>query len=166
MKIKHIILCVLAAIAIWCAGWICRSLWPQKSPETPIIEKVDTLIVRDTITAYKAKFIDRRVVDTVKFAVFDTICQRDTLYVFLEREQIRWEDSLVCVYASGIRPEIDSVRHYLSSQIITKERIIEKKVPCRWGIGVQLGYGAAISGNKVVTSPYIGVGISYNIVSW
>lgn len=43
--------------------------------------------------------------------------------------------------------------------------IIEKKPkPKRWGIGVQTGVGYAPNSNNI--SPYIGVGISYNILNF
>jgi hypothetical protein len=38
-----------------------------------------------------------------------------------------------------------------------------KKTRC--GVGVQAGYGVMV-GNEVRLAPYVGVGISYNIVSW
>jgi hypothetical protein len=38
--------------------------------------------------------------------------------------------------------------------------------PTHWGIGVQAGYGATLSNNTVKLAPYIGVGISYNIITW
>lgn len=127
--------------------------------ETPTI-KVDTLVIRDTIKVTEAISVTKRVVDSIPYPVTDTLRMRDTLYVFLEREQIRWEDSLSVVYASGVMPQVDSVIHHTENLIITKEIPVIQKT--RWGLGVHAGYGASKDG----LTPYIGVGISYNILSW
>ena len=127
--------------------------------ETPTI-KVDTLVIRDTIKVTEAISVTKRVVDSIPYPVTDTMRLRDTLYVFLEREQIRWEDSLAVVYASGVMPQVDSVIHHTQSLIMTKEIPVIKKT--RWGLGVQAGVGAGKGG----LTPYVGVGVSYNLLSW
>ena len=127
--------------------------------ETPTI-KVDTLVIRDTIKVTEAISVTKRVADSIPYPVTDTLRMRDTLYVFLEREQIRWEDSLAVVYASGVIPQVDSVIHHTQSLIMTKEIPVIKKT--RWGLGVQSGVGAGKGG----LTPYVGVGVSYNILSW
>lgn len=127
--------------------------------ETPTI-KVDTLFIRDTIKVTEPISVTKRVLDSIPYPVTDTLRLRDTLYVFLEREQIRWEDSLSVVYASGINPQVDSVIHHTKNMIITKENPVIKKT--RWGLGVQAGVGAGKGG----LSPYVGIGVSYNLLSW
>lgn len=127
--------------------------------ETPTI-KVDTLVIRDTIKVTEPICVTKRVVDSIPYPVTDTLRFRDTLYVFLEREQIRWEDTLAVVYASGVNPQVDSVIHHTQSLIITTEIPVIKKT--RWGLGVQAGVGAGKGG----LTPYVGVGVSYNLLSW
>lgn len=126
----------------------------------PPASVVDTLYIRDTIKVTEAVSVTRRVVDSVPYPVADTIRMKDTLYVYLEREQVKWEDSLSTVYASGIDPKVDSVVHYVQGQVIIQERI--KAQRCRWGLGVQAGMGVCKDG----ITPYVGVGVSYNILSW
>ena len=133
---------------------------PQNKPVEPIKERVDTLVIRDTIKVTEPIYVTKRVVDSIPYPVTDTLMLRDTLYVFLEREQIRWEDSLSVVYASGVMPQVDSVIHHTQSLIITKEIPVIKKTS--WGLGVQAGVGAGKGG----LTPYVGVGISYNLISW
>jgi len=128
-------------------------------------ERVDTLVIRDTITQYEPIYKEIHKVEKVLVPVVDTLRLTDTLYVYLEREQVVWQDSLSRVYASGILPQIDSVKHYISERIVTKEVTIHVKKPCRWGVGVHAGYGVLL-GDQVRTAPYIGVGVSYNILSW
>ena len=128
-------------------------------------ESVDTTYVHDTIIQYEPILEERVVLKEVLVPVTDTLRIHDTLYVYQEREQVVWQDSLSRVYASGILPQIDSVHHYISERIVTKEVTIHVKKPCKWGIGVHAGYGVQL-GDQVRTAPYIGVGVSYNILSW
>ena len=130
-------------------------------------ESVDTTYVHDTIIQYEP-ILEERVVykrEYVPVPVTDTLWKHDTLYVSLDHEQVVWKDSLSRVYASGILPQIDSVQHYITERIVTKEVTIHVKKPCRWGVGVHAGYGVQL-GDQVRTAPYIGVGVSYNILSW
>ncbi len=147
---------IAAAILI---GFLVGRRCARIDPGDPQIPKVDTLVIRDTIKVTEAKYITRRVVDSVPYPVTDIIRMRDTLYVFLERSQIAWEDSLARVYASGIDPQVDSVIHF------TQERVIIKEIPAkksRWGVGLQGGVGASRNG----LSPYIGIGVTYDLFSF
>lgn len=127
-------------------------------------ERIDTLVIRDTITQYEPIYKEIRKVERVLVPVVDTLRVTDTLYVYLDREQVVWQDSLSRVYASGILPQIDSVHHYIAEREVRLTQVVKK--PCRWGIGLQGGYGVGVNGGKVIASPYIGIGLSYNIISW
>ena len=129
------------------------------------VKQVDTLYVCDTITHYEPSLEERVVLQEVLVQVRDTIWIHDTLYVSLDYEQVVWQDSLSRVYASGIMPQIDSVQHYVKERIVTKEVSRHVKKPCKWGIGVHAGYGVQF-GEQIRTAPYIGLGISYNFLSW
>ena len=160
---------ILAGVGIAVAvliGFLIGQKHPQKSPVEPIKEKVDTLLIFDTITLTKPVFVEKIQLDSVYMPVTDTLWKHDTLYVYLEREQIQWQDSLCRVYASGINPQVDSVTHFVQETIITREIPVPVKVKSRWGLGIQVGYGAGINGKQVYLTPYVGVGISYNILSW
>ena len=147
-------------------GFLLGQQHPQKSPVEPIKEKVDTLLIFDTITLTKPVFVEKIQLDSVYMPVTDTLWKHDTLYVYLEREQIQWQDSLCRVYASGINPQVDSVTHFVQETIVNREMSVPVKVKSRWGLGIQVGYGAGINGKQVYLIPYVGVGISYNILSW
>ena len=162
---QYILTGVGIAVAVL-IGFLIGQKHPQKSPVEPIKEKVDTLLIFDTITLTKPVFVEKIQLDSVYMPVTDTLWKHDTLYVYLEREQIQWQDSLCRVYASGINPQVDSVTHFVQETIINKEISIPVKVKSRWGLGIQVGYGAGINGKQVYLTPYVGVGISYNILSW
>ena len=149
---------VVALLIGFLLGRRCPRIAPGETP-TP---KVDTLVIRDTFKVTEPKYITRRVVDSIPYPVGDTIRLRDTLWMYLEKEQVTWEDSLARVYASGIDPQVDSVIHFTQDQIITKEIPVIQVKKTRWGIGVQGG----VTADKDGVIPYVGVGLSYNILSW
>ena len=158
---KYILTGIGVAVAILILFLFDRKI-PRNVPQEPQSFRVDTLFIRDTIKVTEPVYVTRKVVDSVLVPVADTIRLMDTLYVFLEREQIRWEDSLSVVYVSGVRPEIDSVIHYAESMVIVKEIPVVRVEKTRWGVGIQAGAGATRDG----LTPYVGVGVSYNILSW
>ena len=162
---QYILTGVGIAVAVL-IGFLIGQQHPQKSPVEPIKEKVDTLLIFDTITLTKPIFVEKIQLDSVYMPVTDTLWKHDTLFVYLEREQIQWQDSLCRVYASGINPQVDSVTHFVQETIINREISVPVKVKSRWGLGIQVGYGAGINGKQVYLTPYVGVGISYNILSW
>lgn len=136
----------------------------RKTAETrqieTVTERVDTLVIRDTLTVLQPKYITRRTVDSVLVPVKETVLERDTVFVLLEREQLTWEDSLSRVYVSGIRPQVDSVTHFRDRMYITRETVI--KTHSRWGVGIQGGVGVGKGG----LTPYVGVGVSYNLITF
>ena len=162
---QYILTGVGIAVAVL-IGFLIGQQHPQKSPVEPIKEKVDTLLIFDTITLTKPVFVEKIQLDSVYMPVTDTLWKHDTLYVYLEREQIQWQDSLCRVYASGINPQVDSVTHFVHETIVNREISVPVKVKSRWGLGIQVGYGAGVNGKQVYLTPYVGVGISYNILSW
>lgn len=128
-------------------------------------ESVDTIYVYDTITQYKPIVTERIKLKEVLIPVTDTLWKHDTMYVYLEREQLIWQDSLSKIYASGILPQIDSVQHFISERVVTRELTQVVKKPCRWGLGIHAGYGIQL-GDQIRTAPYIGIGVSYNLLTW
>lgn len=152
----------LAVALIAAASFHLGRIYPKNARISAVNEKVDTVFIRDTITLSKAVKIARRVTDTVRIPVHDTIRTMDTLFVLLEREALEWSDSLCTVYASGIRPSIDSVRHFTRTAYITREVPVPVKLHPHWALGVTAGYGASKEG----ISPFVGVGVSWIIASW
>ena len=143
-------------------GFIIGHKHPQKLPVEPIKTKVDTLVILDTIMSYRPIYVDRVKLDSVLVPVVDSVKIHDTTFVYLEREKVTWKDSLCEVYASGIMTSVDSVRHFQKYKYITIETQVPVKLKTHWGLGVNAGYGVGKGG----FTPYIGVGISYNILSW
>lgn len=162
--IKRVIIAIVAVAAIvaisYLVGWECGS----ELATIEYLDRVDTLVIRDTITQYRPIVEERRVVEKVLCPVTDTIRLQDTIYVYLEKEQLMWQDSLSRVYVSGIMPQVDSVQHFVEERIMVMH--VPVKAKSRWGVGVSAGYGISVANGSLSASPYIGVGISYNILSW
>ena len=160
MKAHYILSIAVAA----CLGFIGGHRCSRIDPGEPPAPKVDTLFIRDTIKVTEPKIVTKVKTEYVTYHVTDTqiVTKNDTLYVVMARDQIRWEDSLSVIYASGVDPRVDSVIHHTENMVITKEITVIQVKRTRWGIGVQAGYGAGKEG----LTPYLGVGVSYNLLSW
>lgn len=156
---------VVAALAVL---FVAGQRYAQKRLILPQKERVDTLVIYETKLVEKPVFVEKKVVEKVPVPVpvSDTVMVHDTIYVYMDREQVHWQDSLSDVYASGYDVQVDSVRHNIQTQVITKERDVIVKVKPKWSIGVHAGYGAFAKNGQVYASPYIGIGVSYNLLSW
>lgn len=164
-KTLAIIGIVLLAISGAVLGWWLRGL-TQPKPVEPVIQK-DTLYLRDTVE------VDRPVPqpypvylpsDTVRLVT----TQHDTVEVMVPMEQKHYSDSLYDAYVSGFKPSLDSLRIYQTTKVVTITEIVKVPEKKRWGIGVQAGAGIQYGTihKQMDVGPYIGVGISYNILSF
>ena len=129
--------------------------------------KVDTLFVHDTIFVEKPVIKKVEIIDTLLLPVpiTDTMMLHDTVLVYLPIEQRQYSDPRYTAWVSGYRPQLDSIQIYQTTEYITKEIKTVAK-PKRWGIGLQAGYGVSLHNGQLFPAPYIGVGLSYSIISW
>ena len=125
-------------------------------------ERIDTILLRDTII--KEKPIAKRIYirDTIRLQVTDTI------FIDLPREVKVYEDSLYRAEVSGYMPSLDRIDIYTQTQVVTKDVTQVVKQKTRWGLGLSAGYGVTINTTDQTfkPAPYIGVGIHYNLISW
>lgn len=129
--------------------------------------KVDTMFVYDTIFIEKPVIKKVETIDTLLLPVpiTDTLMLHDTVLIHLPIEQRQYGDPRYTAWVSGYRPLLDSIHIYQRTEYITKEIKTVAK-PKRWGIGLQAGYGVSLHNGQVFPAPYIGVGLSYSIISW
>lgn len=137
-----------------------------KLPEPGQIQ-VDTVVVvhTDTIVNEKPVYVDRIKVRTEYVPVTDTLRIHDTLAVEVPIEQVEYRDTLYQAWVSGYHPALDSIRIFQQTKIVEVNKIITQK-PKKWGIGITAGYGTCIVANQVKLAPYVGVGVSYNFITW
>lgn len=135
-------------------------------PETVI--QVDTLYLHDTIRIVKPVPQIIRNTDTFRIAITDTIRVKDTVYLNLPREQKIYQEENFRAWISGYRPALDSIHIFRNThQLITSTTIHQKPIkPRRWGIGIQAGYGIIFHQNTIKPAPYIGIGLSYHLLSF
>lgn len=177
------VLIVLGIAAAVVLGFILGRRSAGMPQNAPVETRVDTLYVRDT-TAFTEPQIDPKpdvLVKEIPVPVYvadssaiDSLlneCARlekvgDSLQLVLLRVQRHYSDSTYDAWVSGIDPRLDSIKTYQTNMVITEQIPVVQVKKTRWGIGVQAGYGATIDKNVVSLSPYVGVGVSYNIVTW
>ena len=121
----------------------------------------DSVVRWETLTVLQPRTVRVRELDTVLMAG-PTKTVHDTVYVALPRQQIEWRDSFCTVWASGIRPRVDSVRHFLPTVTITGTRT--QPVP-RWnfsaGAGLAAGYFLTPAGWQAGAGPAVTIGLTY-----
>lgn len=158
---------LVAFILIWSlAVFYAGRNWAIKRDISGYAERVDTLVVRDTIVQEKPVYRTISQVRTEYVPVCDTIRIQDTLFVPVPIETKVYEDSLYRAEVSGYRASLDRLEIYQQERIITQTIPVQVKERKRWGIGVQAGYGVSTPNGKPVLSPYIGIGVSYDLIRW
>lgn len=134
-------------------------------PETVETIRRDTLTLWDTVHIDRPVYITETIVEQVLYPVTDTVTLHDTTYVSLPRSQKEYADSTYHAWVSGYLPQLDSIEVYGKTQVHTIT-IRETAKPKRWGVGLQAGMGVTTAEGKVVTAPYVGVGLTYNLLAF
>lgn len=151
---------VIAVTLVLAAFLVGRYTAPEPCPEI----SVETVVIRDTIhdtvPVEVEKLITRVIRDTALIVVTDTLT--NTVYVNVPIEETRYKTDDYDLTIEGYRARLLSIDVYKQTERI--ETIREKKVKNRWGIGLQVGYGYGFIANEFC--PYIGVGLSYNIITF
>lgn len=152
------ILAIVAVTVIWGVGfWIGRRYAKPEIIDSPVI-------VYDTVERYNVQYETKYITKTVvrELPVYDTIYKDSVRTVFVEIPISTYhfeEDSLYAIDVEGYDVSLKKVQVY--PKTIYRTQVVKDKYP-RFGFGIQAGYG--IIGNKA--SPYIGIGVSYNIIRW
>lgn len=134
----------------------------KQGQEVVIITQVDTLVIRDTIRINEPVIVERRVVDTMTIEITDYKVVHDTAYVNLPREEVEYRDTSYRAVVSGFLPRLEEIEIYRQDRVVTIETTRTIKERSHWGLGVQAGAGISTQG----LVPYVGIGVSYNILTW
>lgn len=122
------------------------------------------VVTHDTIKIDSPVEVYKYIKEKEYVYIADTLTIHDTInkVITLPRTYAVYKDSTYRAVVSGVEPRLDSMAVYqkVITQTITKT--IEVKKPTRWGLGVQIGGGIV----KDKVRPYLGVGVSYNILTW
>ncbi|MBR1726776.1 MAG: hypothetical protein IJ724_09055 [Muribaculaceae bacterium] len=87
--------------------------------------------------------------------------ERDSVAVKIPITQKRYDGENYSAWVSGYEPRLDSISVRERTHVVT---IKASKPPNRWHIGVQCGAGFALKSRQI--EPFIGVGLSYSIISF
>lgn len=134
----------------------------QRGSVRPPEIKVDTLLICDTIKVTETICVRERVVDSIMVAVTDTIVRNDTTYVYLPKQQRQYQSPQFHAWVSGYDPKLDSIKLFQTTKYITKEIPVVQKQKPRFSLGITGGYGAGKDG----LTPFVGLGLTYNLLSW
>lgn len=156
-------LLLLAVIAA--AFFIGRRIGYFQAVSGPYTVKVDTVYHFDTVRVYEPQIVEKRVVDTMVVESVDYIVVHDTAFVQLPREEVTYQDTAYRAVVSGYLPRLEELEIYKRERVVTveTERIVRVSERTRWGLGFQVGAGVNTSGQL---QPYIGVGLSYNLLGF
>lgn len=133
-----------------------------RQPKEVIIYEntTDTLLIRDTIRIPPPE--PQRIYVTRYDTIF--VVYNDTLHIPIpipiERKEYKTDQYFAVV--QGYKPELITNEIFTETKIITNTEIQKIKIKPRFGLGVGVGYGF----NGSVFTPYIGVSLNYNIITF
>ena len=163
---RDILLTVVTILALTAGAFFVGRCTATEPPMTGETVRVDTLYVRDTITREMPVYTRVYVRDSIYVPIRDTLHRTDT--VWLPREVKIYEDERYRAEVSGSQPNLDRIDIFVKDKIVTQDKtqIVTVKRNARWGIGLQAGYGAILNDGRIQGTPYIGVGLSWNILTF
>ena len=131
----------------------------RRSVTQSLLERVDTLVIRDTLIDYRPVVTEVRTVrvDTVRLAVaqpLDTVVVHDTVEVEVPIVFSRYRGDNYDIGVSGFRTELEYVKVYPQTKIVTKGYSIDPK---RWGFGVAVGPSVLVAPSGKVNA---GLGVT------
>lgn len=158
-----LLLCVVSGLVGWRIG----------KGGKEYITKRDTVVnvvtYRDTIRVVEPKYLTKGVVRKELVAVKDTVVIHDSTYIYLPVERVEYVDTNYYAVVSGIQPKLEEISVYPKTTVVTNtvtETVYKKRKPTRFGIGIQAGYGVhyGVTTQRFDHGPYLGAGVSFNLV--
>jgi opacity protein-like surface antigen len=90
-----------------------------------------------------------------------TVHEHDTVWAQLPREAKVYQDSAYRAKVTGYDPVLEEIQIYQKTKVVTVQETTTRYKMDRLTFGINAGYGLSGAG----VSPYIGVGVSYNLFS-
>ena len=158
MTTKGILITVAVALALLALSFFGGIRYGESRPQEVQRDTVEVVRI-DTFRVERPVYVERRIVR-------DTVSRADTVWMPLPLERVVYRDTAYLAVVSGYRPRLDAIEVYQREVVRTVTERVEVPVSRRWGLGITAGYGAAAVGGSVQLAPFVGVGVSYNIVCW
>jgi len=166
MSVKTKLIAVTVVLLLIGAALLGGFIWGRSRAISAMKPEVVTRIIHDTtrvelpIIRTEYKYIDRY----IEVPVWDTLRveHHDTVAVVVPYTVREYKDTTYFAKVGGYKPELLEIETY--NRTVYNTQLVPEQKP--WGLGVQVGGGAVYADGKVTLAPYIGVGISYNIIRW
>ena len=129
----------------------------QKKNDTFLAENSRTAVLR----LHSAEHVQAQLCSRLHEDVAQNNDERDSAAVVIPITQKRYENEDYRAYVSGYEPNLDSIFVFPKTTVIHERSY---KPPNKWHIGVQCGVGYTIKSKQF--EPFIGVGLSYSIISF
>lgn len=160
---KTALVVLLSLVIGAAAGMLLPRIFPVLRMEPEIDERTDTLYLKDTNIYRFPDMVSEITIPEETIVIDDSlIIISDSVGVLPEQQKHYREDDYEA-WVSGYKPRLDSIYVFPETRYITNEIQVKRK-PTKWGIGIQAGYGVALPNGKPQMAPYIGIGISYNLI--
>lgn len=183
MSFKRVSLLILAIAALCAAAFLLGRYEGRKGAKSEPIIQTDTIYRSRPMSLAGAPKIAERVTaswpmlmivpvpgDTIREIVPQPV---DTSAIILQFVESIQQDTagIYTAYLSGykigeIGPRLDSLHLNIPERIITNTLTVEVEKAKRWSLGIYAGYGMAIANGSPILAPEIGIGVSYNLLSW
>lgn len=147
---------IILLFLAFCLGGVVATKTNSLPPTT--VTHIDTIRVDSIIvdTVYKDKVVYDYLPMFVKGdTITDTLTFIDTVFVQIPIQQYIARDTNYYVEVEGYKVKFKKIEFYPDVEIVVEDKD-------RWSLGVQTGYGMGKNGLQ----PYIGVGLSYNFITW
>lgn len=144
--------------------YVTRTL-PVKRRDSSTTNKTDTSFAKNSRAAvlrlHSAEHVQAQLCSRLHEDVAQNNDERDSAAVVIPITQKRYENEDYRAYVSGYEPNLDSIFVFPKTTVIHERSY---KPPNKWHIGVQCGVGYTFKSKQF--EPFIGVGLSYSIISF
>lgn len=150
---------LLIAAAFYAGLYLSRCVASEQMSATAAVSDTVTIHTIDTISIPYP--IPEYISTTDTLYIRDTVTQ--TVIASLPIETKFYEDSLYRAQISGVHANLEYIEVFPRTEykyIYQTETVSQK--PKKWGLGVSAGY--AFTGSKM--QPYVGIGVTYDLLQW
>lgn len=142
---------------------------PKPGPGVESEPQRDTTWLHDTVTITLPAPKAERIRDTCWLPAVPQDPERDTIYVPVPITSRYYSEPGWEAWVSGYKPSLDSIRIDQATAVVEVPVFKTVTRHARWGIGVQAGatyLPGQNQGQQGRVQPYVGLGISYNLVTF
>lgn len=157
---KYIPYLIILAIGVLIGGGMCKTCTDRFRNDVVIVEKPDTIVLRDTIKEYYPKETVTERTEYIRVEVRDTIREKDTLYINLPLEKRAYKREDFYAEVCGYDPRLTYIEVYPKTQVITQTETVAKRTKQH-----SLSVGMEVNYSTYASFP-VQLEYAYNVKSW